>query len=86
MVRDERRVPSLELWFEAGRQDEKDDRDGNGVIDAIQDTRELMAELARRGFQEGREMTYLEVDGGHNPETWGRALPAFLTWAFGTSR
>ncbi|HEV8124814.1 MAG TPA: alpha/beta hydrolase-fold protein [Gemmatimonadales bacterium] len=82
LVRETRRVPKIRMWLEAGRQDERDDRDGNGVIDAIQDTRELMEALATRGFHEGREMTYFEVDGGHDPATWGQALPEFLRWAF----
>lgn len=82
-VRESSEVPGLRIWFEAGRQDETDDRDGNGVIDAIQDTRELMDELRLRGFREGREMVYVEVDGGHNQETWGKVLPEFLVWAFG---
>lgn len=81
-VRETRRPPKIRIWLEAGRQDERDDRDGNGVIDAIQDTRELMDALATRGFREGRGMTYFEVDGGHDPATWGRALPEFLIWAF----
>lgn len=81
-VRETARRPKLRIWLEAGRQDERDDRDGNGVIDAIQDTRELMDELVAKGYREGRDLAYLEVEGGHNPETWGRALPTFLTWAF----
>jgi enterochelin esterase family protein len=81
-VRETARAPKIRIWLEAGRQDERDDRDGNGVIDAIQDTRELMDALAAKGFREGRGMTYFEVDGGHDPTTWGRALPEFLRWAF----
>ncbi|MEP7325906.1 MAG: alpha/beta hydrolase-fold protein, partial [Gemmatimonadota bacterium] len=81
-VRETRRVPKVRIWLEAGRQDERDDRDGNGVIDAIQDTRELMEALVTKGFREGREMTYFEVEGGHDPATWGQALPEFLRWAF----
>ena len=73
----------LRAWFQAGRQDEKDDRDMNGVIDAIQDTRELIDAMVAKGLREGTDIQYLEVDGGHNPETWSRALPQFLVWAFG---
>lgn len=76
----------LRAWFQVGRQDEKDDRDMNGVIDAIQDTRELIDAMASMGMREGVDIGYLEVDGGHNPETWSAALPHFLVWAFGTSR
>lgn len=81
-VRDAARVPRLRLWFEAGTADETDDRDGNGVIDAIQDTTELIDELAARGFQRGRDVAYHEIAGGeHNEATWARALPDFLKWA-----
>ena len=85
-IRETRSVPALRAWFEAGRSDERDDRDGNGVIDAIQDTRELMAELERKGWETGTRMTYVEVAGGHNPQTWGSVLPDFLRWAFGGKR
>lgn len=81
-VRETRGRPRIRMWFEAGREDEAEDRDGNGVIDAIQDTRELMDELTARGYREGPDMRYVEVDGGHNPATWGRILPEFLAWAF----
>lgn len=81
-VRETARAPKLRIWLEAGRQDERDDRDGNGVIDAIQDTRELVEELKAKGFRDGREMMLVEVDGGHNPATWGRMFPEFLRWTF----
>lgn len=77
---------SARFWFEAGTRDETADRDQNGVIDAIQDVTELMDELARRGYQDGRDMMYVEVDGAHNQETWAAVLPGFLEWAFGTVR
>ena len=82
-VRESVRPRRLRAWFEVGRQDEKDDRDMNGVIDAIQDTRELMEAMLENGMREGRDLAYVEVDGGHNVETWGTVLPQFLVWAFG---
>ena len=81
-------APSLRLWFQAGTRDEVCDQDGDGVIDAIQDTLELVDELRRVGCPAGN-VTYVEVNGGrHDFETWRRILPAFLTWAFtpGTAR
>jgi enterochelin esterase-like enzyme len=81
-VRASRRGPALRLWFQAGTKDETDDRDGNGVIDAIQDTTELMDALSTRGYRRGADMHYEEVKGGeHNEATWARALPDFLRWA-----
>lgn len=76
------RKPAVRLWFEAGTADETADRDGNGVIDAIQDTTELIDELVAQGFTRGSEVAYHECEGGeHNEATWARALPEFLRWA-----
>lgn len=84
MVRQTTEKPSLRLWFEAATQDEASDRDGNGVIDAIQDTLELIAELKVLGFVPGKEVIYVEVPGGrHNYDTWAECFPHFLRWAFG---
>jgi enterochelin esterase family protein len=74
--------PLLRMWFETGLQDESADRDGDGVIDAIQDTEELMGELARKGYRRGLEMVHLTIEGRHDLPTWKRLLPEFLTWAY----
>ena len=77
----------LRLWFQAGTQDEQADRDGNGVIDAIQDTTELVDELVAKGFTRGRDVVYHETAGGrHHPDTWARELPEFLRWSFPAPR
>lgn len=71
-------------WFQAGTRDEMSDRDNNGVIDAIQDTVELIAELEALGFISGRDLAYVEIENGrHNYGTWAAVLPEFLRWAFG---
>lgn len=71
------------FWFEAATQDEFEDRDQNGVIDAIQDTLELMDELEKLGYRRGQDVVYVEMPGGrHNYDTWAQALPKFLGWAF----
>lgn len=83
VVRDTATKPALRLWFEAGTADETDDRDGNGVIDAIQDTTELIDELAAKGFRRDVDVSYHEIAGGkHHESTWAEALPVFLKWAF----
>ncbi|GAB3338595.1 hypothetical protein GCM10027299_50840 [Larkinella ripae] len=72
-----------QFWLQTGTLDETDDRDHDGVIDSIDDTLDLVAELERKGFRWGREVQYVEVPGGrHEPETWGEIMPQFLTWAF----
>ncbi|MBP8242275.1 MAG: esterase family protein [Thermoflexales bacterium] len=74
----------LNFWFEAGTEDETDDRDQNGVIDAIQDTTELIDALQSRGFRPGRDIQYVEVPGGrHDPATWAGVMDVFLRWGFG---
>ena len=84
MVKQTAVKPNLRLWFEAATQDEASDRDNNGVIDAIQDTLELIDELEKIGFRQGKEVVYLEVSGGrHNYDTWAQLFPTFLRWAFG---
>ena len=75
--------PALRLWFQAGTRDETEDRDSNGVIDAIQDTIELIDELAAKGYRRGEDLVYHQIDDGeHHEATWARALPEFLRWAF----
>lgn len=74
--------PPFRLWLQAGTRDEVCDRDDNGIIDAIQDTRELIAELRAIGCRE-EQIAYRETLGGrHDFETWRRELPAFLQWAY----
>lgn len=75
--------PHFRAWFEAATRDETGDRDNNGVIDAIQDTLELIDELEALGYQRGKDVAYVQVEGGrHNYHTWSYILPQFLEWAF----
>ena len=74
----------MAFWFEAGTNDEKSDRNNNGVIDAIDDTLDLIKELEFKGYKKDKDLIYREVDGGeHNQNTWKKVLPEFLIWAFG---
>ena len=70
------------FWFQCGTLDEEDDRNNNGVIDAIDDTIDLIRELERKGVRDDN-IRYLQIEGGrHEPDTWGKAMPDFLRWAF----
>ena len=85
MVKDSTYQPGFRAWFEAATRDETGDRDNNGVIDAIQDTVELIDELVALGYERGHDVVYVQVEGGrHNYHTWSQVLPQFLLWAFGT--
>lgn len=81
-VRKAKKAPGVRFWFMAGTADETDDRNNNGIIDAIDDTLQLMSLLADKGKKEGEDFTYVEVEGGtHDPETWGRVVTDFLRWS-----
>ena len=83
-VRTGQRHPRQQFWLQAGTQDEINDRNANGVIDAVDDTLDLIEELRRKGLDVHTQLRYVQVEGGHhNQNTWGRVLPDFLIWAFG---
>lgn len=68
-------------WLMAGTDDETADRNNNGIIDAIDDSLQLLHLLEDRGMERPGNLNYLEVEGGkHEPETWGEAMPEFLDW------
>jgi iron(III)-enterobactin esterase len=71
----------MKFWFEVGTKDEECDRNNNGVIDAIDDTLEIINELVGLGYRPHEDIKYVEIDGGeHNPQTWGKIMPDFLNW------
>ncbi|MFT7434828.1 MAG: enterochelin esterase-like enzyme [Psychromonas sp.] len=73
----------LQFWFQCGTEDEKADRNKNGVIDSIDDTLDLIKELQAKGYKSGQQVHYEEVDAGeHNQKTWKAIFPSFLSWAF----
>lgn len=75
------KLPAVRYWFQAGTEDEDNDRNQNGIIDAIDDTLQLL-ELLRKKGQTEENLAYHEVPGGrHEPATWGKVLPHFLRWA-----
>ena len=84
VVRDAKGKPDLKFWLQTGTNDETSDRNKNGIIDSIDDTIDLIKELEAKGYQRPADIQYVEIVGGrHNAETWGKAMPKFLVWAFG---
>jgi esterase/lipase superfamily enzyme len=76
--------PGLKFFFQCGNMDEKRDRNGNGIIDSIDDTIDLIKELVAKGYDPEKDIHYLELpDGRHDVPTWGRAMPVFLKWGWG---
>ena len=84
LVKNSTHQEGLKFWFQAGTDDETSDRNKNGIIDAIDDTLDLMKELEAKGYQRDIDMVYEEVEKGqHNYGTWSEILPSFLIWAYG---
>lgn len=75
--------PGLRFFFQCGNLDEKKDRNKNGIIDSIDDTLDLIAELKQLGYPD-TAIVYMEIpDGRHDVPTWARAFPFFLKWGWG---
>jgi enterochelin esterase-like enzyme len=75
--------PGLKFWLQTGTLDETTDRNNNGIIDSIDDTKDLITELILKGYQLNTDIQYVEVEGGkHHASTWSKVFPQFLAWAF----
>ena len=86
-VREGEYYPWLKFFFETGTQDETMDRNKNGIIDSIDDTLSLIAELVAKGYDSDEDIEYLELpDGKHDIATWARAMPYFLKWGWGMKK
>jgi|SRR5450755_3503722 len=82
-IRDTHFVSGMKFFFECGTADETEDRNGNGVIDSIDDTKDLITALINKGYDAQSDICYHEITGGkHDVSTWSVALPVFLQWAF----
>jgi len=82
MIKNASNRPALKFFFESGQLDEQKDRNKNGVIDSIDDTLDLINELKAKGYTDNDIKFLLLEDGKHDVETWGKAMPYFLKWAF----
>ena len=81
-IRESEKREGLKFWLQTGTDDEKRDRNKNGIIDSIDDTRDLIKELKSLGYSD-EEIVYEEVKKGqHNFHTWSKIFPKFLQWAF----
>lgn len=83
MIRETKQERRLRFWLMTGTADELADRNRNFIIDAIDDTIDVIKELEQKGLKRPDDIAYYEVVGGtHDVPTWAAAFPAFLTWAF----
>lgn len=78
--------PGMRFWFQVGTKDEECDRNNNGIIDAIDDTLDVIRVLKTKGYTD-KDIHYLEVEGGeHNFDTWSNVFPEFLEWCIDASQ
>jgi enterochelin esterase-like enzyme len=84
-IREGEYKPGLKFYFTTGSLDEKMDRNKNGIIDSIDDTLGLIEELENKGYNINEDIVYINYeDGRHDVHTWGKAMPDFLKWGWGT--
>lgn len=77
-------APGLKFFFQCGNKDETKDRNGNGIIDSVDDTLDLINELIQKGYDRNKDIAFLEMkDGRHDIPTWAAAMPLFLEWGWG---
>ena len=76
--------PHLKYWFYVGAKEEDSDRDKDGIIDAVDDTRDLIAIIKNKNICSPRDIIYTEdPNGKHDWPYWSAQLPGFLVWAIG---
>jgi len=81
-LKNSRKHPKLQFWFYVGRNEETSDRDHDGLIDVIDDTKDIINLLKQKNPYS--QIIYKEVkDAGHDWPYWSAVFPDFLIWAFG---
>jgi enterochelin esterase-like enzyme len=83
-IRSSRKKPHLQYWFYAGAKEETGDRDKDGIIDVVDDTKDLVELIKTKNVCPPDDIYYTEdANGQHDYPSWSKQLPAFLIWAFG---
>jgi enterochelin esterase-like enzyme len=83
-IRSSRKRPHLQYWFYAGGKEETGDRDKDGIIDAMDDTKDLVDLIKQKNVCLPDDIVYKEdTSGTHDYTSWSNHLPEFLLWAFG---
>ncbi len=69
-----RRKPELKIWLDIGTRESPR---------ALPDARELNAALVKKGWIQGKDLTFTEVPGGeHNESAWGARVGPMLKFLF----
>lgn len=79
-----RKKPGLKYWFYVGDKEEEGDRDKDGIIDVVDDTRDLIELIKNKNVCLPDDITLSQdANGKHDYPSWSKQLPGFLIWAFG---
>jgi len=82
-IRSSRKKPKLKYWFYAGGAEEKSDRDKDGMIDVVDDTKDLIEIIQSKNVCPPSDIAYIaSTEGKHEYASWRKVLPDFLIWAF----
>lgn len=85
VVRSSRKKPHLKYWLYAGHKEETNDRDKDGITDAVDDTKDLIAVIQNKNVCPPGDIVFNESkEGKHDYESWSKVFPEFLQWAFKT--
>ena len=79
-VRGAEAVPNLRYYFAAGDAEEASDRNGNGVIDAVDDTQDVVDALLDHGVDRRALRFDLVAGGRHDQQSWGPQVITWLRW------
>ncbi len=80
LIKEAETAPKLDFYFMVGDQEESSDRNDNGVIDAIDDTLDVIAALKKKGVAASAIRYQLVKGGKHDQASWG---PALMDWVAG---
>ena len=83
-IRSSRKRPHLKYWFYAGDNEETADRDKDGIIDVVDDTKDVIELIKKKNVSGPGDIIYTEVkEGKHDYDSWSAVFPQFLIWADG---
>ncbi len=81
-IRSSRKRPHLKYWFYAGGNEETTDRAKDGIINVVNNTRDLIDLIKKKNVCPPEDIIYTEIkeDKG-NYDSWRKVFPEFIIWA-----
>lgn len=73
----------LSIWIDVGNAEENSDRNHNGIIDMVDDARDMVYALNKKGFITHKDVMYYEATSGeHNEASWADRFDQVLLYMF----